>query len=318
MTLPNRDPRRRRPALLASGGLALGVLLAVLSCSCGESQAAQETASAPQDGEERLGPGPVPVDVWNQARETAVEPAWGGTVTVHIAGLPSGLNTVLLNSSNARNMMHETHAFLVHRDWESWEFVPELATRWEVADTLVTSDGRSLRGRVSEADGKIVLDTSSVPAVGAAPNQRGATMLLDPSDVARVERGTVVTFFLREGVQWHDGHPLDVEDLLFTWNLRDNLDVRCDWLRAYLQKISRVEVLDPHTLRFTFGEQYFNSLSLFADNFIILPRHLYDLRDPDHISHDPEASDADCAKEINENVHNTEWVGLGPYRVTSY
>ena len=86
----------------------------------------------------------------------------------------------------------------------------------------------------------------------------------------------------------------------------------------YLKKIVRGAALDAHTVRFTFGEQYFNSFSFFTDSFTILPRHLYDLRDPDHPHHDANASDEACAKEINENPHNTEWVGLGPYRLTKY
>jgi peptide/nickel transport system substrate-binding protein len=119
-------------------------------------------------------------------------------------------------------------------------------------------------------------------------------------------------------VRWHDGHPFDAEDVLFSWRIAANLAVRCDWVRPYLAKIVRGEALDAHTVRFTFAEQYFNSFSLFSDDFCILPRHLYDLTDPDHPRHDAAASPEACAKEINENVHNTEWIGLGPYRLTSY
>src|SRR5262249_29882419 len=36
---------------------------------------------------------------------------------------------------------------------------------------------------------------------------------------------------------------------------------------------------------------------------------------PDHKA---DASPAECAKVINENPHNTQWVGLGPYQLTSY
>jgi peptide/nickel transport system substrate-binding protein len=85
-----------------------------------------------------------------------------------------------------------------------------------------------------------------------------------------------------------------------------------------VQKIESAEALDRHTLRFTFAEQYFNSLGMLADDFCVLPRHLYDLRDPEHPRHDAAASDEACAREVNENPHNTEWVGLGPYRLTGY
>jgi peptide/nickel transport system substrate-binding protein len=119
-------------------------------------------------------------------------------------------------------------------------------------------------------------------------------------------------------VRWHDGHPFDAEDVLFSWRIGRNPDVRCEWVRPYLARIVRAEALDAHTVRFELDEQYFYTLSLFTDNFCVLPRHLYDLRDPDHPRHSADASDEECAREINENPHNTQWVGLGPYRLTKY
>jgi peptide/nickel transport system substrate-binding protein len=214
---------------------------------------------------------------------------------------------MLLNNQNARNMLYELHASLVGRDWESWAIVPELATRWEVADTLYLADGTRRYGLVEEEEGQVL-----IARAGAAPE------VLQRQDVARIERGTLITFHLRPGVRWHDGHAFDAEDVLFTWRIGANPAVRCDWTRPYLQKIVAAEALDPLTVRFTLAEQYFYSFPFFADTFCVLPRHLYDLADPDHARHDPAASDEACAKEINENPHNTEWVGLGPYRLTKY
>lgn len=280
-------------------------------------------APSPQAGPgvERLGPGPEPLDLWHPDRGTPAEPAFGGSLTVHIEALPPSLNTALLNNTNARNMLMELHAGLVRRDWEDWTFVPELATGWEVCDTLVSTDGTRHHGLVTEEGGGYRLDRSGVrTSVGPRPEPTDgpAPELFARADVERVELGTVFTFRLRPDVRWHDGQPFDAEDVLFSWRIAANPDVRCDWVRPYLTKILSAEARGPHEVRFEFGEQYFNSLALFVDNFCILPRHLYDLRDPAHARHDPEASDEACAKEINENVHNTEWVGLGPYRLTRY
>jgi peptide/nickel transport system substrate-binding protein len=258
--------------------------------------------AAPQQGE-RFGPGPEPVDRWHPERERPVQPAYGGTLTIHVGdGLPPSLNHALLNNANSRYILNELNATLLRRDWESWEFEGELAAGWDVADTLVARDGRVLHGLVTEEEGQWVVAGQPVPE----------------DQVERVERGTVFTFHLRAGVTWHDGHPFDAGDVLFSWQISKNPEVRCDWVRPYLARIERAEALDAHTVRFFFREQYFNSRSLFADNFCVLPRHLYDLRDPDHPRHRADASDAECAREINENPHNTQWVGLGPYRLTSY
>src|SRR5688572_17753739 len=237
-------------------------------------------AQAPlQAAQQRFGPGPEPVDLWNPDRATPVEPAYGGTLTIHIGdGMPPTLNSALTNFSNARYLLYELNAALVMRDWESWQFVPDLATRWEVADTLVAKDGTVRHGVLSEEEGQWVMAGQPVPK----------------DQVARVERGTVFTFHLRKDARWHDGHPFDAGDVLFSWQIAANPDVNCAWVRPYLQKIERAEALDSHTVRFYFREQYFNSLAMFSDSFCILPRHLYDLRDPDHPRHAAGASDAEC------------------------
>jgi peptide/nickel transport system substrate-binding protein len=59
-------------------------------------------------------------------------------------------------------------------------------------------------------------------------------------------------------------------------------------------------------------------LSAFADNLVLLPAHVFDLTDPDHPRHDVDASTEARAREINENPANTQWIGLGPYRLTSF
>lgn len=293
--------------LLAIAGLALaglGLCLASAPAVAGSGGAARPQEPA----EERLGPGPEPVDRWHPRGKEPVTPAYGGTLRVHVESLPPSLNGMLLNSQNARNMLFELHASLVGRDWESWQIVPELAERFEVADTLVLKDGAQRHGKVIEEGDRLVLGDAAGAALEAFARE----------DVARIERGTVITFHLRPDVRWHDGHPFDAEDVLFTWRIGANPGVRCDWTRPYLQKIVRAEAPDPLTVRFFLAEQYFYSFPFFADTFCVLPRHLYDLRDPDHARHDPAASDEACAKEINENPHNTEWVGLGPYRLTRY
>jgi peptide/nickel transport system substrate-binding protein len=276
--------------------------------------ASRPPASAQEPGgAERFGPGPEPVDRWHPRRDAPAEPAFGGTLTVHLEALPPSLNHALLNSQYTRNALFELHAFLVQRGWESWEFEPELATSWEVADTVLRKDGSVLHGRVREQEGKLWVE-----AEPGSPAGDDASLALEQDQVERVERGTVFTFHLRPGVRWHDGHPFDAEDVLFSWRIAANPSVRCDWVRPSLRKIVRAEALDPLTVRFVFGEQYFNSLGFLADDLCVLPRHLYDLRDPDHARHDARAGDEACAKEINENPCNTQWIGLGPYRLTSY
>ncbi len=314
-------------ALLLVVGGGIGALLVLWPAQDGAGTSTRSGPAAPAQDPEISGPHPEPFDSFHPERDRAVTPAYGGSVTVHIESKPRMLNSALDNSQMARNVLNELHAWLVRRDWESWELEPELCTTWEQEDTLVLKKGGPLLfGKVTEEEYEYVLARSdeTLPKFeidGSSPTTLPSFTMstsFPKDDVERIERGTVITFYLRRDVRWHDGHPFDASDVLFSWSIAANPLVSCDTFRPYLQKIERAEVLDSHTIRFFFREQYFNVLNVFADNLCILPAHLFDLRDPDHPRHDREASDEACAREINENPRNTEWVGLGPYRLTSF
>jgi peptide/nickel transport system substrate-binding protein len=287
--------------------LALGASTAV----CGQ---------GPQGSQARepiVGPHPVPVDELHPDRATPAAPAFGGTVTVHLASLPKRLNYALENSSVARWILYELHESLVQKDWEMWDVRPSLATHWETEDTLVLAGGRTsgngnvVYGRVVEAG-----DAWVVTPVSPGNPLAGETRI-PKSEVERLERATVFTFHLREGVLWHDGVPLDAADVLFSWRMHRIPDVDSDFHRYRFDKIVHAEVVDPRTVRFFFGEQYALALETFADELVVQPAHLFDLLDPRHPRHDPAASLAAQAREINDNPCNTSWVGLGPYRLKS-
>jgi peptide/nickel transport system substrate-binding protein len=148
------------------------------------------------------------------------------------------------------------------------------------------------------------------------PAEDGLTVAKD--DVKGLEQGTVFTFHLRDGVKWHDGHALDADDVLFSWAVYSNPHVDCDNIRSYFQKVIDGEKVDPRTVRFFYDNQYFKALETVADMHL-LPRHLYDLSDPDNPDHDPEATAEEQGEYINTNPHNREqYVGLGPYRLTAF
>jgi peptide/nickel transport system substrate-binding protein len=292
------------------------VVLAVGSRAASIQAAPQGAGGAP----EAVGPRPEPVDPFHPDRATPATPAWGGTLTMHLESLPASLCGPLSNDTNCRNLLYEVHATLINRDWETWEFVGELARDWELADTIVKRDGEERHGKVHVDTYRATPEAPGVPSYRIDPLDGGTGEMLREEDVERVEKGTVITFYLREGLRWQDGHPLDARDVAFSWEISRIPGVLCEPARPYLDRIERVEVLDEHTVRFFLGEPYFNLLGMFVDRFTILPTHLYDLTDPDNAAR-PQGrapTDEERARAINENPHNTQWVGLGPYRVTSY
>jgi peptide/nickel transport system substrate-binding protein len=63
------------------------------------------------------------------------------------------------------------------------------------------------------------------------------------------------TFHLRSGVKFHNGKPFDSADVVFTYKRlmdKDNASV----LRAALGVVSKIEAVDPQTVRFTLSSPY--------------------------------------------------------------
>lgn len=63
------------------------------------------------------------------------------------------------------------------------------------------------------------------------------------------------TFHLRPGVKFHNGKPLDASDIVFTYGRLQDKDVG-SVLRAALSVVTKVEAVDPLTVRFTLSIPY--------------------------------------------------------------
>lgn len=303
--LTHRSRRRSRAPLCAALLAALGL--------CASSASAQRSA-------ERAGPGrSIPDQFYpgfDHAKDVLPAPRKGGSVTVHLSNLPKSMNYMIENSAVTRWMLYEAHEYLIQRNWETWEYEPRLAESWVEEDTLILAGGRGadnaniLYGDVEEVEGGYKV----VPR--SAGNPLGEPRVVPKADVQSLEKNTVFTFKLRPGIKWQDDVPLSVEDVLFSWACYKNPVVQCDSVRFQFEKLLAAEKVDERTVRFFYENQYFLARGVF-DSLTILPRHLYDLRDPRHPQHDPKATDAEVGKHVNENKHNTMWVGLGPYKVHS-
>jgi peptide/nickel transport system substrate-binding protein len=239
-------------------------------------------------------------------------PRRGGRLDVHIEALPDSLNWLIVNTTAARRVAAEVHETLLDRDTWTTEVRLVLAESMQVDDTLVRRDGRQLYGRVEDAGEHWVVHPCTPAGEGASSPAR-----VPKGDTERIERSTVFTFTLRDGVRWHDGAPLCVEDFLFTWRMTKNPHVRCDEKRFEYDHLVRAEKLDERRLRFWYDEQYFAAPIVF-EALIPLPAHLFDLADPRHPEHDPGASAEKQARYLHEHPANRAWVGLGPYRLTQF
>jgi peptide/nickel transport system substrate-binding protein len=118
-----------------------------------------------------------------------------------------------------------------------------------------------------------------------------------------------VTWRLREGITWHDGTPLTVEDVIFGWEVMTHPEIPA-FGKAHAQKIERIEVVDERTFvahwseTFIFADQSLGSGTTAAPP---LPAHL--LRD---------VFEGDKERFRNHPYWSTEFVGTGPFRLTHW
>src|SRR5688572_6172372 len=87
----------------------------------------------------------------------------------------------------------------------------------------------------------------------------------------------VYTFTLRDGVKWHDGRPLTVDDLLFSMKVLMFPLVDTAEKRGYFAELIDVQIPEPRKIQFTFAKPNFlNVVFLGGDTLPILPRHVFD------------------------------------------
>lgn len=265
-------------------------------------------------------------------------PAWGGRAIVHLTNLPAQLNPVLENSSVTRRMLQELHESLLRRDPETLAIEPNVCSGYAVEDALVlrpearerwSPHALELRPPYRELGDAPLAETPPPSSVlcGRASQSAdgwtleradGARLEVPAADVRSCERGTVFTFELRPDVRWQDGHLLDAQDVRFSWEQFWNPHLDCSERRYAFTKIRRCDVLGPQRVRFVYEEQYFKALEAVALDLPLLPRHLYDLADPECAQHAPDASLARQAQHVAAHPANLKWIGLGPYRVTRF
>jgi hypothetical protein len=236
---------------------------------------------------------------------------------------PKSLCATVDNSGATRRILYELHETLLLRDWETTQWKPDLALRWDVQDRLVPKPGADippaeyLIGTISERGDSYVVDPKPGYVSPDVP-------VVAKKDVESIERGTVLTFRLRPGVLWHDGHPFDANDVAFSWRIYQNPLVECGEKRSRFQKIVQAEVLDfmtcasPASASTTTPSR--RSATCASSRAPLRPRR------PDNEDGKAKraadkgwkASAKEQADYVNKNPHNREWVGLGPYKLARW
>jgi peptide/nickel transport system substrate-binding protein len=112
---------------------------------------------------------------------------------------------------------------------------------------------------------------------------------------------TAVVFRLRRDVRWHDGNPVTAEDVKFTFDLAKDPAAASLIGQAFLADVERADVVDAHTIRFTFTRPHAQALEDFW--WPPLPKHLLEGIAP---------------AELRNAPYNRQPVGSGPYRFVEW
>lgn len=126
-----------------------------------------------------------------------------------------------------------------------------------------------------------------------------ALVIPTPENGGIAADGRSVTWRLKPDVRWSDGQPFTAEDVAFTFNFVNNLEVAAVTAKYY-KAIEKVEAIDPLTVKITFKEPNPSwALPFTGQNGMILPKHIFE-----------SVQDVN-ARQAPESVQP---VGTGPYR----
>ena len=121
--------------------------------------------------------------------------------------------------------------------------------------------------------------------------------------------GLEYTLKLRRGLRFSDGHPVDIDDVLFTFRVYLDESVHATQREQLIVggKPIAVRKIDSETLKFRLSKPYGAGERLF-DGFAILPRHLLETV----------YSAGKLAQAGTLNIAASQWAGLGPFRLKEY
>ncbi|TSB47719.1 ABC transporter substrate-binding protein [Alkalicoccobacillus porphyridii] len=110
------------------------------------------------------------------------------------------------------------------------------------------------------------------------------------------------TFYLREGVTWHDGEEFNADDVLYTFNeiaLNEELGANNS---SFFKDLNEVVAEDDHTVVFKMENPVAALPAYLGFNTEILPEHLFNGKDPWEFS----------------DFNKANPVGTGPFKIKSY
>jgi peptide/nickel transport system substrate-binding protein len=159
-----------------------------------------------------------------------------------------------------------------------------------------------VRGDIGDASNLIPLLASDSPSHniagivynGLVKYDKNMNIIGDLAESWEVsQNGLVITFHLRKGVKWHDGHPFTAADVLYTYQVTIDPKTPTAYAEDF-KAVKKAEALDDFTFRVTYAKPF--APALISWSSAILPRHLL------------------AGKDITKSELSRHPIGTGPYR----
>ncbi len=136
----------------------------------------------------------------------------------------------------------------------------------------------------------------------------GPDGLAQPWAAEKVEwvDGQTVDVTLRQGMKWHDGQPVTVDDVVFSFQAP--MGEEAPMYKPFVSRIAGIEATDENTVRFTLSEPYvpFETASLAKINLI--PKHIWE----------PVIKDLETKPENAEKFQEEVPIGSGPFKFVAW
>ena len=201
-----------------------------------------------------------------------------------ITAIAVGLVSIFAASAaGAAGTNGPAHAMAMHgeakypADFAHFDYVnpnaPKGGTR--VAEAIGTYDSLNpfiLTGNPAGSVG-VIYDSLTVSAADEAFTQY--CLLCETMDVP--DDRSWIEFTLRDDARWHDGRPITVDDVIFSFNiLRED---GSPFYRSYWGDVIDVVQTGPNMVRFNFGGTTNLELPLIIGQLTVLPKHYWEGRD---------------------------------------
>ena len=186
-------------------------------------------------------------------------------------------------SAAAAETVHKSHAIAMHgepkypADFPYFEYVNPEAPKGGMLKQAATGTFDSFNPYIPKGNAASGMGFLNETLLQSSADEAFTEYGLIAESLEWPEDRSWVTFHLRPEARWHDGKPITVEDVIFSFNILK--EKGHPFYRFYYQSVDKAEQVGEHSVKFTFNEVGNRELPLIVGQLTILPKHYWEGRD---------------------------------------